>query len=175
MKFRLLFEVARALSVVGVLCWESNAYCADQPNAKKIEMQCGMHRVQISCGKQVDPEYPEDERQCNHNTLKFVDRNGGILTPPVPKTFDETKTPVAMGCERSRETGDYFVTVLFSNGPNDCLHCITYNLFAEDGIRLTAESTDNNSKRAKLSKKLELEKIGKWLEIEPNPQLINYR
>ncbi len=139
--------------------------------ATKVEMKCGSHRVQISCGKQVDPDYPEDSRQCNHNVLTFIDQEGNSFVSPTPKHFDVSKTPVSMRCMKSGKNSGFYAEIRFSNGPNDCLYCITSNLFSEAGERLTAETTDNLRKLARMKKQLELYEAGKEVEIEPNPFL----
>lgn len=143
------------------------------PSPKRIAMQCGKHTVVIMCGKKVNPDYSEDDRQCNHNTLIFVDLNGREFIPPLPNNFDESKTPVSIGCKKSSINEKYFVLVELNEGPSGCLPCMTYHLFSEDGSRLTADSTDAMRQLARFNKKFKLYEIGKRVEIEPDPFLQN--
>lgn len=170
------FSVAR--SITGLLILGGGIALpafAEQPNAniqpKPVSMQCGNHIVVIKCGKKFNPEYPQDKRHCNDNKLSFVDSNGNAFIPPAPKNFDASKTPVAMHCRQSKKNGKYFVEVEFNNGPPGCLPCMTFNLFGENGERLTSEPTNDNRILGRISNKLKLYDIGKRFEIEPDPFL----
>ncbi len=132
---------------------------------RKIEMKCGEYTVAITCRKQIDPSNPQDERQCNHNTLTFTGPEGKMFIPSTPKGFDESKTPVSMSCGQSKKNGRFYVTIEFSNGPTDCVPCMTYHLFESNGNRLTADKTDAMRQYDKAIKNLRIP-ITRQINIE---------
>jgi hypothetical protein len=135
---------------------------------RKIELLCGQHTVTITCGKVIDPDYPEDTRQCNHNTLSFTGSDGKVVIPSSPKGFDTWKTPVSMACNQGKD-GRYYVTVEFSN----CAYyvqCMTYHLFKSNGKRLTADLTDRMSQFGSVGKKLGISSYAKHIYIEGEPK-----
>lgn len=112
---------------------------------RRIELQCGQHKVAITCGKVSHSADPQDNRQCNHNTLSFSDSRGKVFVPKQPKNFRQEfvveKTPVSMACAQGKD-GRYYTTVEFSACPlnSNYAACTTYDLFASNGQRLTVNS-----------------------------------
>lgn len=134
--------------------------------SRKIELQCGEHKVAITCGEVVYPGDPQDKRQCNHNTLSFTDKSGKVYVPKQPKNFRQEfvveKTPVSMACTQGKD-GHYYVTVEFSACPLGANYasCVTVDLFKSEGKRLTVNSRHLDSTQAKLgipyTKRVEIE------------------
>lgn len=135
-----------------------------QVTAKKVEIQCGQYKVAISCGKVFNKENPDDERQCNHNTLSFTSPDGKAFIPASPKGFDETKTPTSFSCIQGND-GRYYVEVEFNNGwgGNEAL---TFHLFEPNGRRLSADQTHLMVQYENARKKYGITKFGKWINIE---------
>jgi ABC-type Fe3+-hydroxamate transport system substrate-binding protein len=114
---------------------------------EKIEMQCGSHRVAITCGKAKadDPKDEYDERVCVHNTLSFTDSNGRTVIsedpPNVVSLGDLGNSPEMMGCGKGKD-GLYYVQVMFSGCSGST--CQMHELFSEEGKRLTVNSVHLN-------------------------------
>lgn len=141
--FELFFSIAALVTAA-----EVNA-----ETLRKIELQCGQDMVAIICDHKSSLDYPEDRRQCNHNTLSFTNLDGKVFIPRTPKGFDETKTPVSMSCTQGKD-GHHYVIVEFNNGPKDCIPCLTYHLFASSGRRLSADVSNRMQQFDKTSKRL---------------------
>ncbi len=133
----------------------------------RIEQQCGQHRVAITCGKELnDPNYADDTRQCNRNTLTFTGPDGNVLVPKQPSSFRQEfvieKTPTSFACAQGSD-GNYYVTVEFSACPAGAVGamCTVYDLFTSDGRRLTVNGRNLDA----LHKKYGIQ-YAKNLEIE---------
>lgn len=157
-KLKSILFVGFVLSVAVLPTVSETLAESTQVSPSNIEFQCGQYKVAIACGKIFDPEYPQDKRQCNHNTLSFTGADGKVVVPVSPKGFDETKTPVSMACALGKD-GRHYVVVEFNNGPRDCIQCLTYHLFASNGTRLTADMTDRMAQLASFRKKLNITDI----------------
>lgn len=131
---------------------------AIEPSAapKKIEIECGQHKVTITCGKVLYPDSPQDARRCNHNTLSFTNKDGKFFVPKQPKHFRQEfvveKTPVSMACSQGKDQY-YYVTVEFSACPLGTRYaaCVIYDLFTSDGRRLTVNSRNLDSIQTRLA------------------------
>ena len=154
------FYTTRFVFAIAIL---QTAFCVmAQPAAgppaapKKIELECGQHKITITCGKVLYLGDPKDARQCNHNTLSFTGKNDKVFVPKQPKNFRQEfvvdKTPVSMTCAQGKDQ-KYYVTVEFSACPlgADYASCVTYDLFASDGRRLTVNSRNLDSIQALLA------------------------
>jgi hypothetical protein len=129
--------IVLAIMFVSLLC--INPYAMAQE--KRIETQCGEYKIAITCGHTTT--YPEDPRYCNKNTLTFTWPNGKVITPKVPKGFDDSKTPMGFWCGLSKD-GRFFVKVEFSNGSQGCGPCTTIDLFEANGKRVTVNMRYSN-------------------------------
>jgi hypothetical protein len=130
-------------SIFLILVCTSNAQPSNPTKAKdRIEMQCGSHKVVITCGN-AKPGDPLDERLCVRNTLNFVSSDGRTHSPKQPKNFRQEfeveKTPTSIQCGQGKD-GKFYVVVDFVAGPLACGPCSTMDIFSESGKRLTVNS-----------------------------------
>lgn len=111
---------------------------------EKVEMQCGSHRVAITCGK-AKPDDPKDDldvRVCVHNSLSFTDSGGKVFIPVEPKNVislgEKGNSPNDINCGKGKN-GLFYVRVRFIGCPY--ISCEMIDLFAEDGKRLTVNGS----------------------------------
>lgn len=145
-----MFAIAVLATIAGAL-----AETAQEPH-RKIEIQCGKHKIVITCSKETaDLNYADDKRQCNRNTLSFTGPDGKVFFPRQPNNFRQEfvmkKTPVSVACAQGKD-GHQYVTVEFSACPSRARYagCIVYDLFTSNGQRLTVNGLNLDSTQAKL-------------------------
>lgn len=123
-----------------ICCFLVETAQADETFKERIEMLCGLHRIAITCGKLKPGEIQSDidTRICVHNILSFSDVDGKVLVPREPKNVislgEKGNSPKMMGCGKGKD-GLFYVEVMFSGCPGGS--CEMYDLFSEDGERLT--------------------------------------
>ena len=141
-----LFAITVLANAVSVLAQTT------ETSPRKIELQCGQHKVAITCSKVPDPDHPEDKRQCNHNTLSFTNPDGKAFISEQPKNFRQEfvvkKEPVGIACAQGKD-GKHYITVVYSVGPIGCGPCSTADLFESSGKRLTVNSRNLDSIHAR--------------------------
>lgn len=109
----------------------------------RVEMQCGSHRVAITCGRTRpnDPKDDKDNRVCVHNILSFTGEDGKVLVPQEPNNVislgDKGNSPQMMNCGKGAD-GNFYVFVRFDGCPG--VSCEMFDLFSESGKRLTVNS-----------------------------------
>jgi hypothetical protein len=161
--------IRKLVSFLAALAIFSFAVHADDGSPKgkrKVSVKCGGALVSITCEKTIDRDYPEDPRQCNHNTLAFTMPDGRVILPTPPERFDPTKTPVALSCRLAARDKRYYVVVKLSNGHEDCGPCTTYHLFDQLGNRLTADESDAMKQFARAVRQLGISYGGEFVRIE---------
>jgi hypothetical protein len=139
---------------------------ADTNFKEQIEMQCGSHRVAITCGKAKadEPKDEVDTRVCVHNTLTFTDAADKVTIPKEPANMISLgvrgSAPEMMGCGKGKD-GLYYVQVRFAGCPG--ISCEMYDLFTESGDRLTVNAV--HLRNIIKSKSITFPKDG-WKSIE---------
>lgn len=171
---RIVVPVWRSVFVCLMLICTLNLLYADPPdpnnptNAKeRIEVQCGSHKVVITCGK-AKPGDPYEKRVCVHNTLSFVDADGKVFFHKQPKNFRQEfaveKTPTGIKCGRGND-GKFYVVIYFVAGPLSFGQGFTPDLFTENGRRLTVNSVNLDriieTRKIQFNKTIYIEEYGK--------------
>ena len=110
------------------------------------QMQCGSHKVVITCGKAKPGEVDVGgSRVCLHNKLKFIDAAGKVKI--VPGFGGKKRNPESMDCGVGKD-GRHYVQVLvyYCDWPS----CGELALLTEDGVEIASRairSDDNDSLR----------------------------
>jgi hypothetical protein len=117
-----------------------------QPNTQvgeKLEMQCGEHRVVLTCGHSdaIATRQKTYPRLCNDNTVDFIAKDGSKKTfTTFSKGQHRDKTPMEVECEKLVPINIFRIRVW----TNDTAWSFA-TLLSEDGTRLT----DDNGTRMK--------------------------
>jgi hypothetical protein len=164
--------ILRIAFVLSACVLVSNNAMAEGFVKDRVEMQCGSHRVAITCGRARpdDPKNDIDTRICVHSTLSFTGEDGKVFVPKEPSNVvslgDKGNSPQMMNCGKGAD-GKFYAFVRFEGCPY--VACEMYDLFSESGKRLTVNSVHlQKTIRRKLIK---FSETG-WHAIEavaPNP------
>ena len=141
-----------------------DAFAEASSNAKeRIELQCGSHRVAITCGK-AKPGDPPDERVCVRNTLSFTGPDGKTSVIHIPKKYEsEAGTPWGIECAQGRNGANYVVVAYTFC---ELSVCQLHDVYTEDGQHLTPKKQRADLEFDRVSGKLGLITSSKMITIE---------
>lgn len=105
------------------------------------EMQCGSHKVVITCGKAAPGEKIDenDARTCVHNKVKIIDPAGRVSV--VPGLGRGTRNPEFMHCGVGRGGKRYVEVLVYSCNMPSCGELV---VLTEEGHEIASRITDGN-------------------------------
>lgn len=164
---RFSFGFSFATSLLAGVCsafMTLDAYAESSSNAKEsVELQCGSHKVAITCGK-AKPGDPPDGRVCVRNTLSFTGLDGKRTSISTPKKYKaDAGTPWGIECAQGRN-GANFVVVAYSFC--ELPVCRLHDVYSEDGQHLTPAKQRADLEFDRVSGKLGLTTSSKMIAIE---------
>ncbi len=127
---------------------QNKIHFGHHPVAPVALMQCGSHRVVITCGP-IKPEearkYHDDEGSCVHNKLQFIDSRGEVrISKYVNSDPIDGWHADFLECGRGA-AGKYYVQVRYSMYDRLCPLCKIYGLFTESGKFVARKPLDRDS------------------------------
>jgi len=113
-----------------------------------IEIKCNLHIVSLVCNNSKS-QNKDDIRKCNDNYVAFKSRTGKTTYIKSIKYNNTIRTPSAIACVKNI-SGAFYVIIEFNDGYG-FTSGITYDLFYENGNRLTKNGINYDNMMKKLN------------------------